>query len=152
MNKIDSKSIKTILFEHKSYKRLAIYILLSYGLFILLYLNRPALYDYGNTYLDLIIGSVANFIPSILFSLIAIFYIVPLLTGTFKTIANKNYLFLISAINLSVFVLIEYVHVLLSLARWDHIDILASIIGIVIAYVYHSKVKSTFSSTKFCLY
>jgi len=146
LNKIDSKAVKTILFEHKNYKRLAIYILLSYVIFILVYLNRPSLYELDNSILDLIIGSIPNFIPSILFSVIGIFYIVPLVTGVFNSIENRKYLLIISSVNLIMFILIEYFHVVLSSGNWDNIDIVASVLGIVIAYIYYKKVKSTFSS------
>jgi len=105
---------------------------------------RPNLYALGNDAVDLIVGAIPNFIPSVLFSIIGIYYLIPFITGKFQMICESKYLLIVSFINLLVFILIEYIHVILELGNWDNIDILATVLGILLASIYHFRIKEEY--------
>lgn len=139
------RKIEKIIFENKIYKALNLKILLVYILFIVIYLSRPNLYKIDNSIVDIIVGSIANFIPSMLFSIIGILHIIPLITGELKAINNVKNLMIVNLINLLVFILIEYHHVIFESGNWGNLDIIATILGIVIASIYYFRVKDKFS-------
>ncbi len=144
MSKSSFSDVKKTLINHKKYKRLNSYILITYCVFISLYMFRPNLYALGNDAVDLIVGAIPNFIPSVLFSIIGIYYLIPFITGKFQMICESKYLLIVSFINLLVFILIEYIHVILELGNWDNIDILATVLGILLASIYHFRIKEEY--------
>lgn len=70
------------------------------------------------------------------------FYILPY----FKSIdlLNKQiFIWLINLLNIIVFSLIEYGHVILNLGTWDNNDIVASLIGLIFATTFYFKLRKS---------
>jgi hypothetical protein len=132
------------LFDRKAYKYLKGTLLAIYILFMLVYMSRENLYQIDNHYITLFAWTAPNLIPSFLFTLIGIFYIVPILYKTTKIINNLKFILLINIVNMSVFILIEYLHVILNLGVWDNKDMIASFFGIIIATIVYLKFKKFF--------
>lgn len=132
------------LFHGKAYKYLKGTILLIYVLFMLIYVFREGLYKLDNYYITLLAETAPNLIPSFLFTLIGIFYVVPKLFKTTKAISNSKYVWLINILNMSIFALIEYLHVLFNLGVWDNRDMAASLIGIIVATIIYFKSRKLF--------
>lgn len=137
------KTNKTI-FKSKSYKVLNRVLIVVYVLFMLVYMFRENLYKLGNEYISLFAETAPNLIPSFLFTLIGIFYIVPFFKGI-DSINKTMFIWLINAVNIIVFLLIEYLHVIFSLGSWDNNDIIASLIGIIVSTVIYFKFRKNFS-------
>ncbi len=78
------KTNKTI-FKSKSYKVLNRVLIVVYVLFMLVYMFRGNLYKLGDEYISLFAEPAPNLIPSFLFTLIGIFYIVPFFKGSFHS-------------------------------------------------------------------
>ena len=131
------------IFSHKPYKALSKMIIVIYGLFILVYLFRESLYKLNNQYITLFAGTAPNLIPSFLFTLIGIFYIVPFFKGI-DSINKPIFILLINAFNMIIFLLIEYLHVIFNLGSWDNNDMIASLIGIIISTVICFKLRKNF--------
>lgn len=136
------KANKTV-FKSKSYKVLNRVLIVVYVLFMLVYMFRENLYMLGNEYVSLFAETAPNLIPSFLFTLIGIFYIVPFFKGI-DSINKTMFIWLINAVNISVFLLIEYLHVIFSLGSWDNNDIIASLIGIIVSTVIYFKLRKNF--------
>lgn len=137
------KANKT-LFRSKSYKALNRILIVVYVLFMLVYMFRESLYKLGNEYISLFAETAPNLIPSFLFTLIGIFYIVPFFKGI-DSINKTMVIWLINAVNIFVFLLIEYLHVVFNLGSWDNNDIIASLIGIIVSTVIYFKLRKNFS-------
>lgn len=144
-NLIKNETWKTLFDNKKAYKYLKGILLAIYILFMLIYMFRENLYKIGNDYVTLFSWTAPNLIPSFLFTLIGIFYIVPILYKTTKIINDFKFILLINVINMSVFILIEYLHVILNLGVWDNKDMIASFIGIIIATSVYLKFKKFFT-------
>jgi TRAP-type uncharacterized transport system fused permease subunit len=136
------KSNKNI-FSHKPYKALSKIIIVIYCLFMLVYLFRESLYKLNNQYITLFAGTAPNLIPSFLFTLIGMFYIVPFFKGI-DSINKPMFIWLINAFNMIIFLLIEYLHVIFNLGSWDNNDMIASLIGIIISTVIYFKLRKDF--------
>ncbi len=137
------KNINSKLFSSKSYKNLNRLIALTYIFFMLIYVFRDNLYKLDSAYITLVAGTVPNLIPSFLFTIIGMFYIVPLLKGV--NLTNKpRVIWVINSLNILCFLLIEYIHVVFKLGSWDNNDIIASLIGIALATVIYFKLRKAF--------
>ncbi len=137
------KNINSKLFSSKSYKNLNRLIALTYIFFMLIYVFRDNLYKLDSAYITLVAGTVPNLIPSFLFTIIGMFYIVPLLKGL--NLTNKpRVIWVINSLNILCFLLIEYIHVVFKLGSWDNNDIIASLIGIALATVIYFKLRKAF--------
>lgn len=110
---------------------------------MLIYVFRDNLYKLDSSYIALFAEVAPNLIPSFLFTLIGMFYIVPLLKGI-DSVGKSIVIWLINAINIIVFLLIEYIHVVFKLGSWDNNDIIASLIGIALATVCYFKLRKSF--------
>lgn len=137
------KNANNKLFSNKAYKNLNRLIVLVYIFFMLIYVFRDNLYKLDSSYITLFAGTAPNLIPSFLFTLIGVFYIVPLLKGI-NSVDKSMVIWLINSINIIVFILIEYIHVIFKLGSWDNNDIIASLIGIALATVIYFKTKNNF--------
>lgn len=131
------------MFRHKQYKALSKFIIIIYGLFMLVYMFRENLYNLNNQYITLFAGAAPNLIPSFLFTLIGVFYIVPFFKGT-DSIDKPIFIWLINALNMIVFLLVEYLHVVFNLGSWDNNDMIASLIGIIVSTVIYFKLRKNF--------
>ena len=136
------KSNKNI-FSNKPYKALSKIIIVIYGLLMLVYMFREHLYKLNNQYITLFAGTAPNLIPSFLFTLLGIFYIVPLLKGI-DSLNKPMFIWIINALNMIVFLLIEYLHVIFNLGSWDNNDLIASLIGIIVSTVIYFKLRKNF--------
>ncbi len=132
------------MFRHKSYKALSKIIIIIYGLFMLVYIFRESLYKLNNQYITLFAGTAPNLIPSFLFTLIGIFYILPFFKGI-DSIDKPMFIWLINTLNMIVFLLIEYLHVIFNLGSWDNNDMIASLIGIIVSTVIYFKLRKDFA-------
>jgi hypothetical protein len=143
----DSRKSKTLetLFDRKAYKYLKVILFAIFILIVLVYMLRENLYKIDNYYITLFAWTAPNLIPSFLFTLIGIFYIVPILYKTTKIINNFKFILIINLINMSIFILIEYLHVIFNLGVWDNKDMIASFIGIIIATIVYLKFKKSFT-------
>lgn len=139
--KLKNKNNK--LFSSKAYKNLNRLIVLVYIFFMLIYVFSDNLYKLDSSYITLFAEVAPNLIPSFLFTLIGMFYIVPLLKGI-DSVGKSIVIWLINAINIIVFLLIEYIHVVFKLGSWDNNDIIASLIGIALATVCYFKLRKSF--------
>lgn len=110
---------------------------------MLIYVFRDNLYKLDSSYITLFAGTAPNLIPSLLFTLIGIFYIVPLFKGI-NLVGKSMVIWLINATNIMIFLLIEYIHVIFKLGSWDNNDIIASLIGIAVATVIYFKLRKNF--------
>ena len=118
----------------KAYRDLNKIIVVTWILFSLVYAFRANLYNLSNQYITLLAEVAPNLLSSFLFTLIGMFYVLPY----FKSIDSINkpiFLWLINLLNIIVFSLIEYVHVILNLGSWDNNDIVASLIGLIFSTV-----------------
>lgn len=127
-------------FKSKPYKNLNKVIIVIYILFMLLYIFRESLYKLDNQYITLFAETAPNLIPSFLFTLLGIFYVVPYLKGI-DSINKPIFIWLINAFNIIFFSLIEYVHVVFKLGSWDNNDMIASLIGIVFSTAVYFKLR-----------
>lgn len=140
INNLRVSKTNSKLFSSKPYKNLNKIIIIIYILFTFVYLFRQSLYKLDNQYITLFAGTAPNLIPSFLFTLIGIFYIVPYFKGI-ESINNSRFLWLINVLNIFVFLLIEYMHVLFKLGKWDNYDIIASLIGILLSTIIYFKFR-----------
>ncbi|MBL4938538.1 hypothetical protein JK636_22805 [Clostridium sp. YIM B02515] len=101
------------------------------------------MYNLNNQYITLFAGAAPNLIPSFLFTLIGVFYIVPFFKGT-DSIDKPIFIWLINALNMIVFLLVEYLHVVFNLGSWDNNDMIASLIGIIVSTVIYFKLRKNF--------
>jgi hypothetical protein len=137
-----TKSNKNI-FKNKSYKALSKMIIVVYVLFTPIYLFRESLYKLNNQHITLLAGTAPNLIPSFLFTLIGIFYLVPFFKGT-DSINKPMFIWLINAFNMILFLIIEYLHVFFNLGSWDNNDMIASLIGIIVSTFIYFKIRKDF--------
>lgn len=131
------------IFNSKQYKDLSKIIVMSWVLFALLYAFRDDLYNLNNKHITLFAETGPNFISSFLFTLIGMFYVLPY----FKSIDSINkpiFIWLINLLNLIVFLLIEYGHVILKLGTWDNNDIVASLIGLIFSTIVYFNLRKNF--------
>ena len=140
------KLSNTDIFSSKAYKCLNRIILVIYVLFMLIYMFRENLYKLDNQYITLFAWTAPNLIPSFLFTLIGIFYVVPKLFKTTNVISNSKFIWLINVLNMIIFALIEYLHVIFNLGVWDNKDMIASLIGIIVATIIYFKFRKSFVS------
>lgn len=137
------KNINSKLFSSKSYKNLNRLIALTYIFFMLIYVFRDNLYKLDSSYITMLAEVAPNLIPSFLFTIIGMFYIVPLLNGA--NLTNKSrVIWMINSLNILCFLLIEYIHVVFKLGSWDNNDIIASLIGIAVATGVYFKLRKNF--------
>jgi glycopeptide antibiotics resistance protein len=138
-----SKTDKT-LFSSQAYKVLNKTLVVIYGLFTLVYMLRGNLYKLNNQYITLFAWTAPNLIPSFLFTLTGIFYVVPMLFKVTNVINNSKFIWLINVLNMIIFALIEYLHVIFKSGVWDNKDMIASLIGIIIATIIYFKFRKSF--------
>ncbi|WP_315115283.1 hypothetical protein [uncultured Clostridium sp.] len=146
MNNLKLNKTNKTLFSSQAYKRLSKIILIIYGLFMLMYAFRENLYKLNNQYITLFAWTAPNLIPSFIFTLIGIFYVVPMLFKATDVINNSKFIWLINVLNMIIFALIEYLHVIFKVGVWDNKDMVASLIGIVIATIVYFKFRKFFVS------
>lgn len=146
MNNLKLSNTNKTLFNGRAYKCLKGTILVIYVLFMLFYIFRENLYKLDNYYITLFAWTASNLIPSFLFTLIGIFYVVPILFKTTNAISNSKFIWLINVLNMSIFALIEYLHVIFNLGVWDNKDMIASLIGIIVATTIYFKFRKSFIS------
>lgn len=146
MNILKLSNTDKTLFRGKAYKYLKVTILVVYALFMLVYMFRENLYKLDNYYLTLFLWTAPNLIPSFLFSLIGIFYVVPMVFKTTNQINNSKFIWIINVVNMSIFAIIEYVHVIFNLGVWDNKDMIASLIGIIAATIIYFEFKGSFAN------
>lgn len=140
INKFKISKENNELFNSKPYKGLSKIMVATFISFMLLQVFRDDLYKLNNPYITLFAGTAPNLISSFLFTLIIIFYILPL----FKSIDlfnNNTFIWLINIINIIFFALIEYIHLVLNLGFWDNNDIIASLIGIIFSTAIYFKLR-----------
>lgn len=143
INNLKLNKLNKNIFSNKPYKALSKIIIVIYGLFMLVYMFRESLYKLNNQFITLFAGTAPNLIPSFLFTLIGIFYIVPFFKGI-DSINKPMFICLINAFNMIVFLLIEYLHVIFNLGSWDNNDIIASLIAIIVSTVIYFKIRKNF--------
>lgn len=137
------KNINSKLFSSKPYINLNRVIALTYIFFMFIYVFREKLYELDTSYITMFAEVAPNLIPSFLFTIIGMFYIVPLLKGV--NLTNKpRVIWVINSLNILCFLLIEYIHVFFKLGSWDNNDIIASLIGIAVATVIYFKLRKGF--------
>ena len=110
-----------------------------------MYMFRDNLYKLEIKYITLFAETAPNLIPSSLFTLIGVFYIVPFLKGI-DSINVPMYIWLVNILNIIVFSLIEYIHVVFELGSWDNNDMIASLIGVIISTVIYFNIRRKFYS------
>lgn len=143
INKFKSEKINNKPFSSKSYKSLSKFIVVTYILFALVYIFRDKLYELDNQDITLFAETAPNLISSFIFTLIGVFYILPFLKG--PDLINKPiFIWSINVVNIIVFSLIEYIHVVLNLGEWDNNDIVASLIGIIFSTAIYFKIRKRF--------
>jgi len=103
------------------------------------------LYAVNNKYLTIFAGTAPNLIPSFLFTLIGVFYVIPMLYKTTDVLFNAKFVWIINAINIFVFLLFEYLHVILVLGFWDNLDMIASLLGVSVATMMYFIFRKYFS-------
>lgn len=143
MNKSKLNNNDKTLFNTKIYKCLKVTILVTYILIMLVYIFRQNLYRLDNYCINLFLWTAPNLIPSFLFTLIGIFYVIPILFKTTNGIINSKFIWLINMLNISIFAAIEYLHVIFNLGVWDNKDMIASLIGIIVATIIYFKLKES---------
>ncbi|WP_332559035.1 hypothetical protein [Clostridium sp.] len=139
-----SKSI----FNCKTYKNLSKTIILIYVLFMSVYVFRHMLYKLNNEYITLFAETAPNLIPSFLFTIIGMFYVVPVLFKDIALINESKFLWVMNALNIIIFLLIEYLHVIFNVGSWDNKDIIASLIGIAFSTIIYFKIRNLFTNLK----
>jgi uncharacterized protein YdhG (YjbR/CyaY superfamily) len=135
-------------FNRKPYNSLNKIMILIYTLLILVYIFRDKLYKFDNKYITLFTWVAPNLISSFIFTLIGIFYMIPIYFRDIKTINNSKLLWLINILNILVFAIIEYLHVVFKLGIWDNKDMVASLIGIILATMVYFKFRGEISVEK----
>ena len=133
--KVDKKYLKS-----KQFKDISRVIVLIYLLLAGVYVFRDNLYRLNNPYITRLTETAPNLMGSILFNLIAIFYVV----AYFRAIDSINkpiLIWLVNLLNIVFFLLIEYVHVVLDLGSWDNNDIVASLIGMAFSTAIYFKLR-----------
>lgn len=130
--------------KNKCYKVLTSGILFLYILFIFIYVFRETLYALNNPYITIFAWTAPNLVPSFLFSIIGIFYIVPILLNEKESYNDIKYLWIVNILNLIIFSFVEVIHVIFDLGVWDHKDIMATIIGIILATLSYYKIRNLF--------
>lgn len=138
LGKVNSKFINS-----KSYKYLKNIIVVTCLIFLLLYLFRGNLYKMEKQFITLFAGIAPNLIASFLFSIIGMFFLLPFFIKI-DPISHPRFIWLINILNIIIFSLIEYIHVLLNLALWDNNDIVASLIGILFATAIYFALRKGF--------
>ena len=141
INNLKQHKTKISLFNSKPYKYLNRIIIVIYSIFILVYIFRVSLYKLGNKYITLFAETAPNLIPSLLFTLIGIFYIVPMFSKDNDSINKSKFIWAINILNMIVFAFIEYLHVVFNLGTWDNNDMIASLIGIIVSTIVYFKLK-----------
>lgn len=139
-----SKSI----FNSKTYKSLSKTIIFIYVLFMSVYVFRHMLYKLNNEYITLFAETAPNLIPSFLFTIIGIFYVVPVLFKNVELINETKFLWVVNALNIIIFLLIEYLHVIFNVGSWDNKDIIASLIGIAFSTIIYFRIRNLFTNLK----
>ena len=130
------------LIKNKNYKTLTRAMIILYIAFIIVYTFRDALYGINNQYITLFVWTAPNLIPSFLFTLFGIFYLVPILLNTRESFNNTKYLLIVNFLNIIIFTIIELIHVIFDLGVWDNKDIFATLIGIVLATLIYYKLRN----------
>jgi hypothetical protein len=130
------------LIKNKNYKALTRAMIILYIAFMIVYTFRDALYGLDNQYITLFAWTAPNLIPSFLFTLFGIFYLVPILLNERESIKNPKYLLIVNFLNLIIFTIIELIHVIFDLAVWDNKDIIATFIGIALATLIYYKLRN----------
>jgi putative Mn2+ efflux pump MntP len=128
--------------KNKCYKVLTKGILLLYIVLMLVYVFRDVLYALNNPYITIFAWTAPNLIPSFLFTIIGTFYILPTLLNEKKSYKHPKYLWIVNVLNLVLFSSIELMHVIFDLGVWDNKDIMATIIGIVLATLSYYKIRN----------
>ena len=129
-------------FNSQPYKTLRKVIIIICVLFLIVYMLRENLYKLDNKYITLFAGTSPNLIPSSLFTLVGIFYIVPFLG--IDSINKPMFIWFVNALNIIVFSLIEYLHVVFKLGVWDNNDMIASLIGILVSTAVYFNIRKKF--------
>ncbi|MHC1681931.1 MAG: hypothetical protein AB6733_03120 [Clostridiaceae bacterium] len=142
MSNLKLSKIDKSIFNSKAYKYLYKGILAIYGLLMMVYVFRDKLYQLGNQYISLFAGVAPNLIPSFLFTIIAVFYGMPIISKSNSYINKSKFIWIVNLVNIAVFALIEYLHVIFKLGVWDNKDIIASLVGIIIATIVYFKFKN----------
>ena len=141
LGKVNNKFVNS-----KSYKNLRNIIVATSVLFMMVYIFRTNLYELNNQPITLFAETAPNFFASFLFTLIGMFFILPVINNT-DPISNPKIICIINALNIIIFSLIEYIHVALNLASWDINDIIASLIGILLSTAVYFKLRKSFLGT-----
>jgi hypothetical protein len=135
------------LFTHRAYKYLNRALVTVYILFFIVYMLRDKLYKLDVEYIMLFAWTAPNLIPSFLFTVVGVFYIMPAIFTNIDVINKSRFIWLINLVNLSIFALIEYLHVILNLAVWDNEDMIASLIGTLLSTIACYKWRGFFVSS-----
>lgn len=130
----------------KSYNNLRNIIVVTCILFMLIYAFRASLYEINIQLIKLFAETAPNLFASFLFTLIGMFFVLPFFNSV-DPINKSRFIWIINALNIILFSLFEYVHVILNLASWDNSDIIASLIGIIISTAIYFKLRKTFLET-----
>jgi len=143
------KGIRTSnIYESREYKNLTRILLTIYGLFMMVYMFREELYAMNNQYITLFVWTVPNLVPSFLFTIIVMLYVLPGILGDRRVINKSIYLLIVNLINITIFGIIEYIHVILKLGEWDNKDMVATCVGITLAtFTYYKLREYLLSST-----
>lgn len=141
---LKQNKINTSIFSSKPYKLLSRIMVIVYSLFMLIYVSRGNLYKLDNKYITLFAETAPNLIPSFLFTLIGIFYIVPRFIKEDNAINKSSFIWAINILNMIVFGFIEYLHVVFNLGAWDNNDMIASLIGIIVSTIFYFEFKKVF--------
>ncbi|MEG1797349.1 MAG: hypothetical protein RR262_12705 [Clostridium sp.] len=112
------------------------------------YVFRHMLYKLNNEYITLFAETAPNLIPSFLFTIIGMFYVVPVLFKDIALINESKFLWVMNALNIIIFLLIEYLHVIFNVGSWDNKDIIASLIGIAFSTIIYFKIRNLFTNLK----
>lgn len=128
--------------KNKYYKALTKVMLVLYIAFMIVYVFRDFLYELDNHYITLFAWTAPNLIPSFLFTLLGIFYVVPLLLNEKESFNNTKYLWMVNLLNVIIFTFIELIHVIFDLGVWDNKDIVATFVGIIFATFVYYKIRN----------
>lgn len=138
LSKVNNKFVNS-----KSYRNLKNIVVAACLLFMLLYLFRNDLYQMDNQLIVLFAETAPNLIASFLFTLISMFFVLPYFKDI-DPIRKQMVIWIINAINIIIFSLIEYVHAVSNLSSWDNNDIIASLIGIMFSTAIYFKLRKGF--------
>lgn len=143
MNHLEQNKQVTEQFRSKPYQSLTRFMVVIYLLFMAVYLFRDSLYKLQNPFVTLFAGTVPNLIPSFLFVLVGVFYAAPLFFSGGDMYKKPVFIVSINALNVAAFSLIEYLHVVFQAGVWDNNDILASVLGGLVATIVYYKIRKT---------